>query len=160
MRRYCAVGSSRIGLGCRVSSAVLLLVLGSGTAPADGAASDRGTVLFVFGCYVTLPGGFVVNTRETEYTSLFLRSDSKAVRIAVSSYRGVLGDDLQEVRSRRADGLTIEEYRFSRDATDDPHRRVVRLHDKKQELMIYGATDDLVKSILESCASDSPPRFE
>ena len=38
----------------------------------------------------------------------------------------------------------------------DPEYRLVRIHDEKQEMNISGsgATDELVQSILESCASD------
>lgn len=149
----------RSGLASGLLGATLLLLACSGPALANG-ANGRGTVLLVFGCYVTLPEGFVVNTRETEYTSLFLRSDSQTVRIAISTYRGALGDDLQQIESRRTQGITIEEYRFSRDTKDDPRRRVLRLHDDEQEMMIYGATDELVQSVLASCASDRPPLQE
>ena len=114
-------------------------------------------MLLVFDCYVTLPEGFVVKTRETEYTSLYQRGFLTNVRIAIRSYDGeVDGDVLRLIHSRREEGLAVEEYRSFRmeELGLDPEYRIVRIHDEKQEMNIDGATDELVQSILESCASD------
>ena len=144
--RHCVIG------------AWLLLVLSAGTASANE-SEGRGTVLLVFDCYVTLPEGFVVKTRETEYTSLYLRRFLTNVRIKIRSYDGeVDGDVLRLIHSRREEGLAVEEYRSFRieELGLDPEYRLVRIHDEKQEMNISGsgATDELVQSILESCASD------
>ena len=144
--RHCVIG------------AWLLLVLSAGAASANE-SEGRGTVLLVFDCYVTLPEGFVVKTRETEYTSLYMRGFLTNVRIAIRSYDGeVDGDVLRLIHSRREEGLAVEEYRSFRieELGLDPEYRLVRIHDEKQEMNISGsgATDELVQSILESCASD------
>ena len=142
--RHCVIG------------AWLLLVLSAGTASANE-SEGRGTVLLVFDCYVTLPEGFVVKTRETEYTSLYLRRFLTNVHIRISSYDGeVDGNVFRLIHSRREEGLAVEEYRSFRmeELGLDPEYRIVRIHDEKQEMNIDGATDELVQSILESCASD------
>ena len=98
-----------------------------------------------------------MKTRETEYTSLYLRRFLTNVHIRISSYDGeVDGNVFRLIHSRREEGLAVEEYRSFRmeELGLDPEYRIVRIHDEKQSMEISGATDELVQRILESCASD------
>lgn len=113
------------------------------------------TTLLVFDCYATVPGEFVVNTREYGYTRLFLTSGS--AKIIVKPFRGPLGEPLEKTGSFHSHGLTVEEFRPTGVNRLDPLFRAIRIHDGKQEMMVYGATDHLVDTALSTCASNKLP---
>ena len=117
---------------------------------ANGSDSHNSFLVSVFDCYMPVPNGFVLNTQDTTGFSLFLRDAFEATRIKISPYSADLGASFTELEKRDQAGLVVEELQNSirKDI------RITRIHDKTQQVVIYGGKDELIDMLIQGCISN------
>jgi len=130
---------------------VLVCLLAIGGLPARSmanGASDRSAFLVsVFDCYMPVPVDFVLNTHDKSAIAFFLGDPSEVARIVISEYKKDLGASFTLVRDRHVGALAVEELRSSL-GKDLP---VTRIHDQKQQVIVYGGREELVESLVQGC---------
>ena len=134
------------GIGCMLVSAALVLEA-SAASTAEREADGSGIRMSVFGCYMPIAEEFVLNTHDESGFAFFSTDPQKTIHIKVAAYTANLGESFSLVDRRRFAALWVEELRNSIKSD----ARVTRIHDKQQQIMIYGSTDDLVNALLQGC---------
>jgi hypothetical protein len=133
------------GIGCILVSA--LLVLESPATSGEPETDGNGIRISVFGCYMPIGKEFVLNTHDESGFAFFLADLQKTIHLKVAAYADILGHSFLVVDRRRFEDLWVEELRNP----SKSDTRVTRIHDKHQQIMIYGSTDELVNALLEGC---------
>lgn len=128
---------------------VLGALLNTDQSDADG-VDDSGTFLVnVFGCYMPFPSDFVLQTGNPARITLSLRSKTEVTRIVISDYKETLDESFVRTGFRTVGQLLVEDFSVSnqfRKVVD-----VVRIHDGKQQMLIYAGIDGLVDSLVRGC---------
>lgn len=127
---------------------LLAMPAGSGAGDTSPSAAFR---LMVFGCYMDVPGDFILNGKETKHLALFRLETDLPTRIVVKEYDGPLEDVLVVEESRQSHGLTIERMRFRRSTGSEETDRVTRIHDGVRAVEVYAAPPGLVDGLVTSC---------
>lgn len=115
---------------------------------AGGSADTNFFLIDVFDCYMPVPDDFVVRTRDPGRITLSLRSETEVVKIVISAYKPKLDESFVRTGSRTVNGLAVENFSVANQFREMP---VVRLHDGKQQMLVYGKKGDLVGSLLQGC---------
>ena len=141
---------NRIGLRSQhlltLTAALLGMTMPSVASLANG--EEGGAFLVsVFDCYMPVPNDFVLNSKDRSGTVLFLGEALEAMRIAITAYDSKMESDFTLLSKRPEDGLVVEEWR-NHDGTD---HRLTRIHDGKQQVVVYGGTDLLIDSLVQGC---------
>lgn len=135
---------------CKLSLAMILSIQSVACQSVANEARDGGEFLVeVFDCYVPVPTDFIVHTRDPERIVLSLRSMTEIARIVVSAYEAELGSAFALKNATDNEGIHVEEYMVSSAFREDAP--AVRLHDGKQQMLIYGPPEGLVESMLSGC---------
>lgn len=138
------------------TAGLLLALLGSlFMTPMSGGSSTRthsSIRVLVFDCVMSIPGGFVLNSREKKHLAFFRESSLlDRTRIVISDYSDQIGEALETIEAREVDGLTIERLRFRESTGSDATDQVVRIHDGAQSIEIYSPEASVVDALVESC---------
>lgn len=134
-----------------LAGGALALVLMTGVSSSgSGSEGEQGEVFLVsvFDCYVPIPNEFVLHTNDPSSISLSLRSSSEVVNIVISEYKENLDEAFRRTKVRTAGRLVVETFSVTRAGEAI---RVTRLHDEKQQLMVYMGGDQLVESLTTGC---------
>ncbi len=137
---------------CRVFVLVFYTVVANGSYRESAAIEStvEGTFLVsVFNCYMPVPSEFVLNTRETTRIMLFHKSLFDAMMITISDYQANLGENFSVIREHESQHLAVQDV----ENTIRKDIRVTRIHDKKQQVMVYGGDPELVDSLVQGCLS-------
>jgi hypothetical protein len=134
------------GIGCILVSTMLILET-SAASPGELETNGNGIRISVFECYMPIEKDFVLNTHDESRFTFFLVHPRKTIHITIARYAAVLGESFSLDGSRQFEDLWVEELRNSMNSDT----RVTRIHDKQQQIMIYGSTDDVVEALLEGC---------
>jgi hypothetical protein len=118
---------------------------------AESDYSEERPRILVFDCYVPIPDGFILNSRETLHIALFSGAPLSATRIIISPYSSDLEEVFETISSKRNDHLTVEELRYRKSTGRAENDRVVRIHDGRQSLEVYTPTAGLVESLVDAC---------
>ena len=133
--------------GVRTAGALLVVLGIAANSSIAGSAPSSGILLKVFDCYMPLPKGLVLNSKEKNRIVLSLGAPFEALQISIADYAHELGSEFEQRSTRQVGGLSVEEW------TNDLRKdiRVTRVHDGRQQIVVYGGTDDLLNSMVSGC---------